>query len=79
MRRIKPYMPMYGGYSKNAEGYYGLCVESGNTITVYGQFVNIDAADKFMDILAGLVKAVPGEEDTDANLDMKGCSDTPYI
>ena len=35
-----------------------LCVEQGNTITVYGTFNNKASADEFMDALADLTHAI---------------------
>ena len=34
-----------------------LCVEKGNTCTVYGSFIDIDRANEFMNELAALVGA----------------------
>ena len=34
-----------------------LCVEKGNTCTVYGSFISIDKANEFMNELAALVGA----------------------
>ena len=39
-----------------------LCVEKGNTCTVYGSFINIDKANEFMNELAALVGARNDEQ-----------------
>ena len=40
-----------------------LCVEKGNTCTVYGSFIDIDRANEFMNELATLVGARYDKED----------------
>lgn len=39
-----------------------LCVEEGNTCTVYGSFIDLDRANKFMNELAALVCAKDDKE-----------------
>ena len=39
-----------------------LCVEKGNTCTVYGSFIDIDRANEFMNELAALVGARDDEQ-----------------
>lgn len=39
-----------------------ICVEKGNTCTVYGSFIDIDRAKEFMDELAALVCAIDYKE-----------------
>ena len=38
-----------------------LCVEKGNTCTVYGSFIDLDRANEFMNELAALVGAIDDE------------------
>ena len=39
-----------------------ICVEKGNTCTVYGSFIDLDRAEEFMDELAALVGAIDYKE-----------------
>ena len=39
-----------------------LCVEKGNTCTVYGSFIDIDRANEFMNELAAFVGAIDDEQ-----------------
>ena len=38
-----------------------LCIEEGNTITVYGYFSSVDGANKFIDKLGKMVHAIMEE------------------
>lgn len=39
-----------------------ICVEKGNTCTVYGSFIDFDRANEFMDELTALVGAIDYKE-----------------
>ena len=49
-----------GAYKFSDRKRPALCVEKGNTITIYGYFNNTETAEKFMHELAQAVGAVEG-------------------